>query len=64
MNSSAHSAHVCTSPSSGVFKAVRCTITVGAFTYAGLFPSTCAAVIDAMTRFPAARRISVRNNKP
>lgn len=39
---------------------IACTITVGANTYAGLFPSTCAAVIDAMTRFPAARRISVR----
>ncbi len=39
---------------------IACSITVGALTYAGLFPSTCAAVIDAMTRFPAARRISVR----
>ncbi len=39
---------------------IACTITVGAKTYAGLFPSTCAAVIDAMTRFPTARCISVR----
>ena len=39
---------------------IPCSITVGALTYAGLFPSTCAAVIDAMTRFPAARRISAR----
>lgn len=42
---------------------IPCTITVGALTYVGLFPSTCAAVIDAMTRFPAARRISVKSDK-
>jgi len=39
---------------------IRCTITVGAHTYAGLFPSTCAAVLDAMKRFPDAVRISAR----
>ena len=39
---------------------IPCTITVGALTYAGLFPSTCAAVLDAMQRYTAARRISVR----
>ncbi len=35
---------------------IACTITVGGITYAGLFSSTTAAVIDAMTRYPAARR--------
>lgn len=39
---------------------IPCTVTVGSHTYAGLFPSTCAAVLDAMERFPAARSISVR----
>lgn len=43
---------------------IPCTITIGTQTYAGLFPSTCAAVIDAMTRFPTARRISVRSTRP
>ena len=33
---------------------IACTITVGGITYAGLFHSTTAAVIDAMTRYPAA----------
>ena len=39
---------------------ITCTITVGAHTYAGLFPSTCAAVLDAMERFPSATRITAR----
>jgi hypothetical protein len=39
---------------------ITCSITVGTHTYAGVFSSTCAAVIDAMTQFPAARCISVR----
>lgn len=44
---------------------IACTITVDSHhTYAGLFASTCAAVIDALTRFPAARRISVWSVKP
>ena len=43
---------------------IPCTITVGTHTYAGLFPSTCAAVLDAMARYPAARCISVRSLKP
>jgi hypothetical protein len=38
-----------------------CTITVDSQTYTGLFASTCAALIDALTRFPGARRISVRS---
>jgi hypothetical protein len=43
---------------------IACTITVGSHNYAGLFASTCEAVIDALTRFPGARRISVRSAKP
>lgn len=39
---------------------IACTITVGSLTYAGLFTSTTAAAIDAMTRYPAARSICVR----
>lgn len=39
---------------------ISCAITVGALTYAGLFPSTCAAVIDAMDHFPGATRITAR----
>ena len=39
---------------------IACTITVGGITYAGRFSSTTAAVIDAMTRYPAARSISVK----
>lgn len=39
---------------------IPCTITVGALTYAGLFASTCAAVLDAMDRFPGATRITAR----
>lgn len=39
---------------------ITCTINVGGITYAGLFHSTTAAVIDAMTRYPAARSISVK----
>jgi hypothetical protein len=43
---------------------IPCTITAGRVRYSGLFPSTCAAVLDAMARFPAARCISVRSLKP
>lgn len=43
---------------------IPCTITVGTTTYTGLFASTCAAVIDAMTRYPAARGICVRKARP
>lgn len=39
---------------------IACTITAGPHTYDGLFTSTCAAVIDAMARFPEARSICVR----
>ena len=39
---------------------ITCTITVGTHTYAGLFSSTCAAVMDAMVRYPDATRISVK----
>lgn len=40
---------------------IACTITVGGITtYAGLFASTSAAVMDAMDRYPAARSISVK----
>ncbi len=39
---------------------IPCTITVGTHTYAGLFSSTCAAVIDAMESFPGATRITAR----
>ena len=43
---------------------IPCTVTAGRVRYSGIFASTCAAVLDAMTRFPAARRISVRSDKP
>lgn len=36
------------------------TVTVGALSYSGVFHSTCAAVADAIERFPGATRISVR----
>lgn len=39
---------------------IACTVNVGGRTYTGLFASTCAAVIDALARFPHATRISVR----
>lgn len=39
---------------------IRCTITVGALSYAGLYASTCDAVADAIERFPGATKISVR----
>lgn len=39
---------------------IRCTVTVGALSYAGLFASTCDAVADVIERFPGATRISVR----
>ncbi|CAM3562632.1 MULTISPECIES: hypothetical protein [Delftia] len=38
----------------------RCIIKVAGACYTALFPSTCAAVADAMTRFPYATKISVR----
>jgi hypothetical protein len=38
----------------------RCIVTVGALQYAGLYPSTGAAVLDAMERFGAQARISAR----
>lgn len=39
---------------------IACTVTIGRHTYAGLFPSTCAALMDALARFPAARGICVK----
>lgn len=39
---------------------IACTITVAGLRYSGLFRSTCAAVIDAMARYPHATGISVR----
>jgi len=39
---------------------IRCRITCDRASYTGLFSSTVAAVMDAMDRFPAATRISVR----
>ena len=38
-----------------------CVINVGGFCYTAFSPSTCAAVADALKRFPNARRISVRS---
>lgn len=38
---------------------ITCTIRVSGVRYTGRFSSTCAAVIDALQRFPAATRISV-----
>lgn len=38
----------------------RCIIKVGGAYYTALFPSTCAALEDAMKRFPKASAISVR----
>lgn len=38
----------------------RCIVTVGNLQYAGLFPSTGAAVLDAMERFGERARISAR----
>ncbi len=38
----------------------RCIIKVGGAHYVALFPSTCAAVADALARFPGATKISVR----
>ena len=37
-----------------------CVINVGGFCYTAFSPSTCAAVADAMQRFPDATRISAR----
>lgn len=39
---------------------IRCTVTVGALTYAGLYPTTTAAALAAMELYPDARGISVR----
>lgn len=39
---------------------IACTVNVSGHRYTGLFASTCAAVIDALTRFPGATRISAR----
>lgn len=39
---------------------IACTITVGALTYSGLYPSTCAAVLAAMDLHPEARGISAK----
>ena len=39
---------------------IACTVKVAGHIYTGLFCSTCAATLDAMTRFPNARGISVR----
>ncbi|WP_370681919.1 hypothetical protein [Comamonas sp. GB3 AK4-5] len=38
----------------------RCIIKVAGAYYTALFPSTCAALEDAMKRFPKAAAISVR----
>lgn len=42
----------------------HCIIKVGGARYTALFPSTCAAVADAMARFPGATKISVRIVSP
>lgn len=39
---------------------IACTVKVSGVTYTGLFVSTAAAVIDAMTRYPGANRISAK----
>lgn len=39
---------------------IRCTIKVGAISFAALYPSTTAAALAAMALYPAARCISVR----
>ncbi len=38
----------------------RCIVTVGSLQYAGLYPSTGAAVLDALARFGEHVRISAR----
>lgn len=35
-------------------------ITVGALSYEGLFASSCDAIIDALDRFPEARKVSAK----
>ncbi len=40
----------------------RCIIKVAGACYTALFPSTCAALEDAMKRFPGATTISVRTD--
>lgn len=35
-------------------------ISIGSLQYEGLFSDTCAAVLDAMSRYPEARRISAK----
>lgn len=42
----------------------QCIIKVGQARYVALFPSTCAAVADALARFPGATKISVRIAQP
>lgn len=39
---------------------IRCTIKVGAISFAALYPSTIAAAMAAMALYPDARGISVR----
>ena len=39
---------------------IRCTIKVGALTYAGLYPTTTAAALAAMALYPDARGNRVR----
>jgi len=36
------------------------TITIGALSYSGIYHSRCAAVLDALQRYPGARGISVK----
>ncbi len=38
----------------------QCRVTVGGLTYTTLQPDTCAAVADAMQRYPQASRISAK----
>lgn len=42
----------------------QCIIKVAGAHYMALFPSTCAAVADALARFPGATKISVRIAQP
>lgn len=42
----------------------QCIIKVAGARYVALFPSTCAAVADALARFPEATKISVRIAPP
>lgn len=42
----------------------QCIIKVAGARYIALFPSTCAAVADALARFPGATKISVRIAPP